>query len=241
MIPLVTFDTETTGVDPETARIVSAALILLDENGQPAVTDQWLLNPGVEIPEGATAIHGITTERAIAEGLPAADGILSIAECLAAYAAAGYPLVVFNAPYDLTLLDREIRRHEVGIVGDIDGVGGIWWELGPVIDPLVIDKAVDRYRKGKRTLTALAAHMAGIEFEGEAHGAVADATTAGRIAQRMLNHQTLHGRELATIHESQVGWAREQAAGLADYFARQGNHQAALGVTGDWPYRGVGE
>lgn len=60
--PLAAFDTETTGVDVETDRIVSAALVVQDAPGaRPRVT-RWLVNPGVPVPAAATEVHGLTEE-----------------------------------------------------------------------------------------------------------------------------------------------------------------------------------
>lgn len=237
MIPVAGFDTETTGVDVENDRIVSAAIVLLDSNGEVATSTTWVINPGIPIPDEAAAIHGMTTEWVLEHGDDdAAGSIQTLAEELTHLAEAGYPIVVYNAPYDLTLLDREIRRHEVGIVGDIGGVGGIWWDMPRIIDPLVIDKAMDKYRPGKRTLTALAEHIHGITFEGQAHGAVADATTAGRIAQRMLNHDLLRGRQLDLLTTQQVEWFAAQSADFARYLERQGNADRAATVNRIWPY-----
>lgn len=58
-----------------------------------------------------------------------------------------------NARYDLSLLDRECRRYAVESISELLGDAP-----APVIDPLVIDKHVDKYRKGKRALHALCAH-----------------------------------------------------------------------------------
>ncbi len=167
------FDLETTGVDTETARIVSACIALLDAAGQPVARWDWLLDPGIEIPEGASAVHGITTERARAEGRPAGIGIAEIAQTLRVLFAQDIPVAVYNAPYDLTLLDRECRRHGIDPIA----------EPAPVVDPLVIDKAVDRYRKGKRTL-AVTAELYGVALD-DAHDAGADAIAAGRVAQAL--------------------------------------------------------
>jgi DNA polymerase-3 subunit epsilon len=61
---LAAFDIETTGVNPESDRIVTAAVSLLG-GGQPAEHLSWLVDPGIEIPAGASSVHGITTERAL--------------------------------------------------------------------------------------------------------------------------------------------------------------------------------
>lgn len=58
------FDLETTGIDVETARIVTAHVGAIDANGSVIERSDWLVNPGVVIPPQATAVHGITTERA---------------------------------------------------------------------------------------------------------------------------------------------------------------------------------
>lgn len=60
--PLAAFDTETTGVDVETDRIVSAAVVVQDAPGARPRVSRWLVNPGVPVPEGATAVHGLTDE-----------------------------------------------------------------------------------------------------------------------------------------------------------------------------------
>ena len=72
------FDLETTGIDVETSRVVSAAIGVLGESGNLVEQWNWLADPGVEIPEQASAVHGITTARARAEGRPAKEVIAEI-------------------------------------------------------------------------------------------------------------------------------------------------------------------
>ena len=111
---LAVFDLETTGVDVTSARIVTAFVGVLGVDGTVISSRSWLADPGVEIPAGAAAIHGVTTERARAEGRSANLVVREIVDELAARAADGLPLVVYNAPYDLTLLKHEARRHHAG-------------------------------------------------------------------------------------------------------------------------------
>lgn len=56
--PLTAFDLETTGPDPQTARIVEIAIVQLKPDG---ASTEWSsrINPGIPIPPEATAIHGI--------------------------------------------------------------------------------------------------------------------------------------------------------------------------------------
>jgi DNA polymerase-3 subunit epsilon len=66
---LAVFDLETTGLDLQTSRIVTAAVAVLNANGEAVEVHEWLVNPGIEIPEAAANVHGITTEMAQANGV----------------------------------------------------------------------------------------------------------------------------------------------------------------------------
>lgn len=222
------FDLETTGVDPETDRIVTACVVLVG-GGHPTQTTNWLANPGVEIPAEAAAVHGITTDRAREEGQPAGAVVQQVVAALSQAALVGFPLVAMNAAFDLTMLDRECRRHRVQPL--TDSVGD---ELR-VIDPRVLDKKIDRYRRGGRTLTDLCAHY-GVRLDG-AHSADADAVAACRVAWRIAaTVKPIGEATLGQLHNHQIEWASEQAAGLAAYFARTpGKEHLADGVRGDWP------
>ena len=75
--PWMGFDTETTGVRALKDRLVTAALVLRIDGASyrsgvssPDQVATWLTDPGVEIPEQATAVHGITTEQAHRDGRP---------------------------------------------------------------------------------------------------------------------------------------------------------------------------
>ena len=59
--PLTFFDLETTGVDPYNDRIVQIGLIQLLPDGK-KIEKEWLINPGISIPRGASEIHGITDD-----------------------------------------------------------------------------------------------------------------------------------------------------------------------------------
>jgi DNA polymerase-3 subunit epsilon len=217
---LASFDLETTGVDVETARIVTACIVVLDADGQVVERHDWLADPGVEIPAGAAAIHGVTTERARAEGRDAAAVVLEIVTTIREMFARGLALVVYNAPYDLTLLNREAVRHGVEPLRD----------TGPVIDPLVIDKAVDTYRRGKRTLS-------GVRLD-DAHDAGADAIAAGRVAQAIAGRYADQlDIPVLDLHDRQVDWSRVQAESFQDYMRR--TRDPAFTTSGAWPERHV--
>jgi hypothetical protein len=105
------FDLETTGVDVASDRIVTAHVGLLDARGSVILARDWIADPGVEIPESAAAIHGVTTEQARAVGAPAVDVVEQIVDVLRSLLDAGIPVVAYNAAYDFSLLAAEAARH----------------------------------------------------------------------------------------------------------------------------------
>lgn len=221
---IAVFDTETTGIAPETTRIVSAHISVLNPYGEVEDPTNWLIDCGIDIPEQATAVHGITTERMRAEGAPAADSIYEILTKLQGFLSAGIGVVAYNAVYDFTILDREAKRYGFDPL-----------ELPtPVIDPLIIDKQVDKYRKGKRTLEAAAAHY-GVELT-DAHDASADAIAAGRVAQAIGKKYAADLAFSATeLHDLQVVWAKEQAESYATW--RRSQNLPVYPGDGLWPVR----
>lgn len=219
------FDLETTGVDVVQDRIVTAHVGVLDARGGVLSSDSWLADPGIPIPDTAAAVHGITTEQARAQGRAASTVIAEVRARLAELFAQNIPVVAFNAPFDFTLLQHECLRH-----------GLVPLAPAPVIDPLVIDRAVDRYRKGKRTLDLVAAHY-DVALMG-AHEAAADAQAAGRVALALARrYPEDFGESAEALHATQRGWARQQAASLTDYLIRVGRLQAHESVEGEWPVR----
>lgn len=227
--PLAAFDTETTGVDVEEDRIVSAAVVVQDmTGGRPRVT-RWLVNPGVPVPPGATEVHGLTDEHLQRNGRWPAPVMEEIARALAEQCGAARPLVVMNAPFDLTILDRELRRHRAASLGR-------YLENVPlcVLDPRVLDKHLDRYRKGRRTLTDLCTQYE-VVLDG-AHDAAADATAALEVTRAVGRRFASRMERLspAELHTLQAVWHAAQARGLQAWFARSGTPEA---VDPAWPLR----
>jgi DNA polymerase III subunit epsilon len=220
-LPHAAFDLETTGRDPHTARIVTASIILVNGHGEVLQHHEWLAAVEEDIPDEAAAIHGVSTERARAEGRPAPEVTAEIAGVLGGFFAAGIPVLAFNACYDFTVLNRECERF--GLTAPAPA---------PVIDPYILDKQVDRYRRGKRTLTALTEHY-GVGFE-NAHTSAADVMATLGVARAMAGrYPVLHGNA-ADLHRAQIGWAGAQAASFQDYLRRK---DPAAVVDGAWPTR----
>ncbi len=230
---LLAFDTESTGVNPETDRIVSASIVYRQES---VATISWLINPGVPVGE-SQKIHGFSDEYLLDHGrqpkevLPEIVNRLSTCDC---------PVIVFNAAFDMTLLDREMRRHNV--CQERHGK-----EFHPIIDPFVIDRHTDKFRKGKRNLKAICEHYGIKPFDH--HQAGQDALAAMRLAWKLGSiHHELADAHPNEVHEWQKGWYRIQAEGLRAFFTKtmnQSDHaddiiklQAKINdVNDEWPLR----
>lgn len=89
----VVLDTETTGLGADAA-VVEIAVV--DADGQ--VLLDTLVNPGCEIPDEATAIHGITD--VMVADAPTVEEALAMVERVVA----GRHVVIYNAAYDTRLL-----------------------------------------------------------------------------------------------------------------------------------------
>lgn len=221
------FDLETTGPDPENDRIVTAFVGVWE-----AKTDAWaeehyyLLDPGVPISEGATAVHGYTDEDVQFAGVPALDGVHKISQRLDILQRKNLPISGFNLRFDFTLLDREHRRHFPG---------GRPYRPDLVLDGSVLDKAADTYRKGSRKLVDVA-RVYGVPVEENAHDAAADCLMAARLAYRLLQHRQFHARTVQQVHDFQITAAATQAKGLAAHFRKTGRAELAKTVQAAWPY-----
>lgn len=194
-----TLDLESTSVDVEDARTVEICLALVVP-GRDTEVRHTLIDPGVEIPAEAAAVHGISTERARAEGKPAADTLDLYLGDIASAVQSGMALVVMNAPYDLSVLDREARRHGLPTLHDRLGDTPL-----AVLDPLVLDKHLIKYRRrvsetqGARCLKTLA-QVYRVPWDDEkAHGAEYDALQAGRVVWRIGQWACLPHAELMAL------------------------------------------
>ena len=227
---IVGFDLETTGTDPGTARIVTAALAVVGPDGRPGPGSRtWLVDPGVPIPAAATAVHGISTERARADGAPESVAVRQILDALDGVWSAGLPLVVFNAAYDLTLMDAAAARHGLPPLNARPG-----WRRALVVDPLVIDREVDRYRRGKRTLQASAVHYR-VRATGT-HSADGDARAACDLARAIAEAYPMIGNaDPVMLHRAQAFWFAAWAARFQAYLRSCGDVGAL--VDGVWPVR----
>lgn len=260
---LAALDFEASDKTPDTARIVTCALILVG-GGLPVDIREWLLNPGVPMEPGAIDKHKITDEYAAEHGMDAEQGVGEIAKAVAEVVAAGIPLVGHNlGGYDLNLLNHECVRH----LGDT--VEGICRQpLTRVIDTMILDWYAAPFRKrvsqdqGAYEMKTTA-QTYGLGWDDEkAHEAKYDALMSAKAAYKMgvIAHKApqerpgwvqslrnrrgpyerfndLAGVDVEELHRRQVGWAADRAAGLQKYFRQK---DPDVVIDGTWPLRPMG-
>ncbi len=198
---------------------MTASIVLVNGAGGVTRTHEWMAAPEIEIPAEASAVHGVSNERARAEGLPPELVAAEVVAVLEGLFDAGIPVMAFNAPYDFTVLDAECRRY--GLISP---------EAKPVLDPFVLNKHVHKYRRGKRTLVALCEEYL-VDLR-EAHTSAADALATIRLADCLAAKYPQLQVPAAALHDAQVHWCREQAANFQEYLRRT---KPEAVISGDWP------
>ena len=222
--PLAVLDLEATGVDPATARIVEVALFVGDQHGNVDPIVDTLVNPGVPMPTDAADVTGITTADLEARGADPATILGQTVDALDELARNRVPIVIYNATYDWPLLAAELARHRLSNLPNVPPA--------VIVDPLVLDRRVDRYRKGKRTLAATAEHY-GVYLE-DAHRATPDAMVAVAVARALAERYPavldIDGSDLVALQiEAHRSWRDNFNA----YLKRSGAEREP--VSGEWP------
>jgi len=226
--PMVGFDTETTGVATASDRIVTAALITRTGDGPPSVRT-WLIDPGIPIPAAASEVHGISTEKARAEGLQPADALAEIAGLLASALGAGIPVVGFNVQYDLSILEAELARNSLPTLAE--RLGGT---IRPVVDPLVLDRHLDRWRRGKRKLIDMCATYGVAVDADDLHAADADVLATLDVVRAIAaRYPTLGQVALSDLHDQQVEAHRVWATEFTSWLRSKGETHDFPSV--EWP------
>lgn len=162
-LTFVAIDTESTGTDPHTARVVELGWCVFTD-GAPGLAGRALFHPGGPIPPEASEVHGLTDAH-VADAPPFATWP-RLREMLLSRKLCGYNLLGYDGP----LLAAEGRRAfgEEFVVGGLDPLVFVRWHLPEL--------------KGK--LGVIAAHL-GVSLR-DAHTAAADARAAGEVLVAMV-------------------------------------------------------
>jgi len=165
-LPLLSLDTETTGLDPSNDRIVAVGAVrLLGRRLYRSSTFDVLVRPGRPIPASASAVHGISDDTV--EGAPDIAAVWPDLQALLENTA----LVGHHIEFDLTMLAAAARRH------------GLSWQAPLWLDTARLGAALDA--SVQRLELEEAARRYGVVPEGR-HSALGDSLIAAQLYLRML-------------------------------------------------------
>ncbi|MEV3812529.1 3'-5' exonuclease [Aeromonas allosaccharophila] len=166
-------DTETTGLDDQ-AEIIEISII--DQFG--GVVFDSLVKPQKPIPAEATAIHGITNDMVATAPSWADihDEVCRIVNC--------YPLVIYNADYDMRLMAQTAALYGLQPVTANAGVHCAMLAYAEFYGDWNDYKGSYRWQR----LTTAAAQQ-GVVTDGQAHRALADVMMTLGVLQAMAQQQ----------------------------------------------------
>lgn len=220
---MLVWDTETTGVDVFNDRIVQLFIGIANENGDLIEKHEWIINPGIPVPEGAAKVHGFTTEYLQEYGMDPHRALWEADLVFKDAVRQGTPIAAFNLNFDLSILTAEMARHSLG-----SRYGNWIADNVLVLDGLVIDRAKDKYRAGKRKLVNMAAHY-GVPFdESAAHKADYDVEITAKVTKAILDKYGV------PTTAQQAAWYEEWRSHLEEYFRKT---DPTAVVERGWPLR----
>jgi DNA polymerase III subunit epsilon len=204
---LAVIDFETTGLSPEQDRVIEVGVASF-ENGQLSGFKNWLVNPGVPVPEEARAIHNIGDEELA--GAPAFPEVLAEVRAMVA----DHLPVAYNALFDRAFLHAELQRAGVVFADGQDAPPAFQREVS-WIDPLVWVRELHKDERGHR-LGEVCARL-GIALD-SAHRAASDAEATGRVLLALAPRLPEIYSELIRI---QTQYAARQDVDMAINFRRR--------------------
>ncbi|MET0384915.1 MAG: 3'-5' exonuclease [Polyangiales bacterium] len=175
-VKLAIIDFETTGLSAQTDRVIEIGVSCFD-GGRLTQLKNWLVNPGIPIPEESRAVHNISDEE-IADAPPFAAIAIELAEVLRDHIP-----VAYNAHFDRGFLHAEVGRLTNMMLEPLPPafMPDVVW-----VDPLVWVRELFPDEKSRK-LTDISARL-GIALD-NAHRAASDAQAAGHVllalAERM--------------------------------------------------------
>jgi len=167
--PLAVFDLETTGIDKAEDRIVEIAIMRIEPDGGYDLF-HTRVNPGMPIPEQATAVHGIGDED-VENCPPFGDIVDEVARLLRGCDLAGFGITSFDLPILVAEFARTGRNFRVA-------------------GRRVFD-SLDIYRRMEpRDLTSAVAFYLGRGHD-DAHSAIGDVLATASVLDAQVAHYGL--------------------------------------------------
>jgi DNA polymerase-3 subunit epsilon len=169
----IVLDTETTGLDPKLGhRIIEVAGVEFVNRRPTGRHIHFYLDPEREIDSGATDVHGLTWDM-LRDKLKFADVANEFLEF-----AQGAQWIIHNAPFDIALLDEELKRVNLPCVAAI---------ADDVIDTLAL--AREHFPGKKNNLDSLCERFGVANAHRTLHGAMLDAQLLAEVYLAMTRGQ----------------------------------------------------
>jgi DNA polymerase-3 subunit epsilon/CBS domain-containing protein len=181
-VDAVSVDLETTGLDTRTARIVQVGAVPLRRNSVDKGSSlSFLVNPEIEIPPGATAVHGIG-DNDVADAVRAPEAIRRIVDFAGSRLWIGHSI-----GFDLAILKAEAARTGASFVRPPTLDTRL---LGEIANPSLPDFSLE-------TLCG----WLGMDM-GSRHDALADAEMTAQLFINLVPH--LRARNIRTLAEAEA-------------------------------------
>ncbi len=184
------FDTETNGLLAKAGAaiercpyIVQIAAILVDDLlGEMASINQIIRPHGWNVPDSCAAVHGITTSKAMAYGIPA-QSAMSVFSQMARLAD---QVIAHNIGFDLAFVGYEFQRIGKGnVIADKPK----FCTMAATVDVCKIPFASGRGHKWPKLMEAHV-NLFGEGFD-DAHDALADVRACHRIHRHLIDDQLI--------------------------------------------------
>jgi DNA polymerase-3 subunit epsilon len=177
--PLAVFDIESTGINRRVDRIIDLAIAVLKPDGT-REDYAFRVNPGMPIPPGSTAVHGITDED-VKDAPSFQDVAADVLKVLEGCDLGGFNLIHFDIP----VLQEEFAR--AGSTFDMEG-------------RRVIDVQRIFHKKEPRDLSAALSFYCG-QSHIDAHGAMADVEATIQVLNAQMTKYADLPRDVDALEE----------------------------------------
>ena len=212
--PVAALDTETTGLDKYGGDcIVQLALVAVSPNGkrvgEPMIR---LCQPTTVMHPSAQAVHGISHERAMDEGVPMPGVLEELTDKLDQAFDGGFPVAMFNALFDWPMILTEYKRH-----GMEDKVPAIY-----CLDVYLLAAAAMRHSSSLAKLVA----KHGVGLQAGSHDAGHDALLTGALLFALLDRYGWLRKPLEGYYDEQLKWSKK--------YPHRGSTPDEIWPTGMW-------
>jgi len=219
----IALDTESTGLDFENDRPIQVGMAVFLKS-QLIWTFNWYSNTSRPSNPDALAVHKIEDKWRQDNGIHPREIMQHVLQLFNRCSERNVPVIAFNAPFDFTMICKEMQRFSMKLNTD----------RLYVIDPLVIDRHYEKnvpvFTKPFMRLGQMAARYG---LSAPTHNALDDAICAGYLAAaQSVHHSAIRTGSPRELHERQCIWYKDFVAKVHSF----ANKKKITFTTPDWPF-----